>query len=35
MLHAQLGERFAEDFCAGEFHRVLPNCACVGFGATV
>ena len=34
MLHAQLGERFAENFCAGELHSVLPNCACAGFGAT-
>ena len=34
MLHAQLGERFAENFCAGEFHSVLPNCACAGFGAS-
>ena len=35
MLNAELSKRFAEDFCAGEFHRVLPNCACAGLGATV
>ena len=35
MLNTQLGERFAENFCAGELHSVLPNCACRGFGAIV
>ena len=34
MPYTQLGERFAENFRAGELHRVLPNCACEGLGAT-